>query len=262
MSEDALSGPSRRDFVRGAVRPIQCWKAGWELIKNDYWLFLGISLVGTLIAGAVPLAILLGPMMCGIYICLLRLRRGRRIKFEMLFRGFDHFLPSLIATLIMIVPIIIVVIPAYVIFFVVVMSGAPKQGGPPNADFGWTVIAGMGIFYAILFLLSLVVSVLFFFIYPLIVDRGLSGPQAVMTSMRAAMGNFGGVLGIVLLNMLFGLIGLLACCVGAWLVMPVHYAAVIEAYRQAFPDLEELNEMRDEPGRIEGEDLEGEDPST
>jgi hypothetical protein len=261
MSDDALLPPPRTEFVRGAVRSIQCWRAGWELIKNDYWLVLGISLVGTLIAGFVPLGILLGPMMCGIYMCLLRLRRGRRIKFEMLFRGFDHFVPSLIATLLMVLPLLVVIIPAYIAFIALVIGNAPKPGAPPDPDFGWTVIVGMIIFYGLIFLISIVVSVLFFFIYPLIVDRGLSGPQAVMTSMRAAMGNLGGVLGVVLLNMLFGLVGLLACCVGAWFVMPVHFAAVIEAYRQAFPDLEEPDEMKDELGRIEGENLEGDDPS-
>ena len=42
------------------------------------------------------------------------------------------------------------------------------------------MVVALSIFYAAIILLSVVVSVLFFFTYPLIVDQKLSGPQAVM----------------------------------------------------------------------------------
>src|SRR5262245_30645561 len=103
---------ARPAFRSGAVRPVECLSAGWRLIRDEYWLFLGVSLVGVLIAGAVPFGILAGPMMCGIYYCLLRRARGHRVKFEMLFRGFDHFAQSLIATLLMMVPLLLVLVPS------------------------------------------------------------------------------------------------------------------------------------------------------
>ena len=53
-------------FKRNAVEPIECIKAGFELIKSQYWLFMGISVVGMIIGSVVPLGILMGPMMCGI----------------------------------------------------------------------------------------------------------------------------------------------------------------------------------------------------
>src|SRR3989442_1676690 len=75
----------RFTFHRGAIRPIQCVRDAWRLVKDDYWLFLGLTVVGMLIGSFAPLGVLVGPMMCGIYVCLLRRLDGRRIDFAMLF---------------------------------------------------------------------------------------------------------------------------------------------------------------------------------
>ena len=91
-------------FNRGVVRPVECIKAGFASIKDDYWLFLGLSIVAILIGSVGPMGILLGPMMCGLHMCLLRRQRGEKVGFDVLFKGFDFFGPSLIATLIQIVP--------------------------------------------------------------------------------------------------------------------------------------------------------------
>jgi hypothetical protein len=231
----------RPTFRTGTIRPVECIRGGWRLIKDQYWLFTGIAVVGGLIAGLGPMGILVGPMMCGIYLCLLGRARGETVKFEMLFRGFEYFLQSFIATLIMMIPILIVVLPAYVVFFVVMFSQMPQQGQgapPPDPNAAWTILGAFGLFFLAVFVVSIVVSVLFFFTYPLIVDRKLTGVQAVGTSFRAARANFGGVLGLVLLTTLLSLVGVLACYVGVFFVMPIHFAAVAVAYRQVFPEAE------------------------
>ena len=174
-------------------------------------------------------------MMCGIYFCLLRQHRGQPIKFEMLFRGFDYFLQSFIATLFMIIPMLVIFVPAYIIFIAFVVASAPPPGGPPNPNAAWTMLGGMGLFYLIVFLVSIAVAVLFFFVFPLIADRKLKGVDAVRTSIKAVSANLGGVIGLVLLTQLMSLVGSLACCVGAFFVMPIHFAAVAVAYRKVFP---------------------------
>src|SRR5215210_1021585 len=100
------------EFNRNAVQPIECIKAGWQLIRSRYWLFVGITLVGMLIGSAVPFGILLGPMMCGIYIALFQARRGQPVEFALLFKGFDFFGDSVVAALLHVVPILVIVIPA------------------------------------------------------------------------------------------------------------------------------------------------------
>jgi hypothetical protein len=66
---------------------------------------------------------------------------------SMLFRGFDYFVQSLIATLIMVIPILVIVVPAYIIFFVFMFSQMPKQGQnapPPDPSAAWAARA-MGV---------------------------------------------------------------------------------------------------------------------
>src|SRR3979411_3209419 len=106
------------EFRRGTVKPVECLKAGLDLIRSQYWLFVGIAAVGMIIGGLVPLGILMGPMMCGIYLALFKQRRGDPIEFGLLFKGFDYFGDAVIATLIHIVPILVIIVPAYVIFYI------------------------------------------------------------------------------------------------------------------------------------------------
>lgn len=218
---------------------MECISEGWRLIKDQYWLFLGITVVGVLIAGLVPFGILAGPMMCGIYYCLFRQFRGRPVKFEMLFKGFDDFAQSLIATLIMVGVMLAIFLPVYILFFVGLFANMPKPapGGPgagPPPSPGAGLFATIGLFYLAILVIVIVVQIFFFFVYPLITERKLTGVQAITTSCRAGMGNFGGVLGLLLLITLLQLAGSLACCIGQFFVMPIHYAAVAVAYRRVF----------------------------
>jgi uncharacterized membrane protein len=93
------------------------------------------------------------------------------------------------------------------------------------------------IFVLVVIVLSLIVGAFFIFTYPLIIDRKLSGVDAVKTSIRAAAGNLSGVFGLMLLTTLLGIVGVFLCYVGAFLMMPVSFAAWAMAYRQVFPDI-------------------------
>src|SRR4051812_8000247 len=104
------------EYRSGAIRPLECFKSGWNSIRGQYWLFLGITLIGIILGSVVPLAIIMGPMMCGIYLCLLTRMRGGEVKFDMLFRGFDYFAPSLIVTLIQTLPLLVITVPLNFIF--------------------------------------------------------------------------------------------------------------------------------------------------
>jgi uncharacterized membrane protein len=219
-----------------AVEPIACLKAGWNLIKNQYWIFVGMSLVGVLIGSIVPFGILLGPMMCGIYLSLFQRRRGEAVDFGNLFRGFDYFGESIIATLLHFVPIILLMVPFYIIFYIalLLMMRDTRQGSQPDPTTSIVFFGLFGILGLIMVVFVLVISVLFTFAYPLIVERRLSGLEAVKLSVRAARANFVGVLLLLLLNGLVGLVGLLLCYVGLFLALPVAFAAISMAYEQVF----------------------------
>jgi hypothetical protein len=231
-----MMNPNTSDFNIGVVAPLECLKEGWAAIKDRYWLFLGLALVAMLIGGAVPV-VLIGPMMCGLYLCLFAQMRGQPVEFGDLFKGFDYFVPGLIAAAIQIVPILIVLVPSYVIFFVFMIATMPhdryaRAQGPPAGFF-----IGVCLFVLVMMVISLAIHFLFVFAYPLIVDRKLSGWDAIRLSARASMKNFGGMLGLILLNTLLSFLGVFACYVGAIFVIPISFAAYAAAYRRIFPEI-------------------------
>jgi hypothetical protein len=222
-------------FKRQVVEPVQCIKNGWELIKDQYWLFVGMCFIGLLIGQAVPLGILLGPMMCGLYMSLFKLRRGEPIEFGTMFKGFDYFAPSLIATLLHVVPILAIVIPAYFFFYITMIVSMAAQGGSdPNPAAFFGIMAGFAIFWLVVMVVVIIVSIGFMFAYPLIVDRKLQGFDAVKLSFKGAFANFWRLLGMSLLTSLLSIGGLLLCYVGLFLVFPIVYASIASAYEQVF----------------------------
>lgn len=240
-----------QSFKRGAVRPMECLREGWRLVKDDYWLFLGITLVGLIFGSMAPFGILMGPAFCGIHFCLLRRERGRHVSFDMLFRGFDYFAQSLIATLIMVLPMMVLVVVFYLLFMagifgtIAAMAG-PAPGQPPDPSVIWIFVALGALYTLAIMMISVVFNFFFFFTYPLIVDRGLSGFEAVRLSIRAALGNFFGVVGVVVLTQLLGMLGALACYVGMIFVVPITFAMVSVAYAQVFHDEETLEGVVEE----------------
>jgi len=221
-------------FGKRAVRPLICFKLGWSLIRDQYWIMVGVTLIGMLIGSLVPMGIVLGPMMCGIYLCMFSKMRGEKVSFDLLFKGFDFFAESLIATLIMIVPIILCLVPLYVVMILAMTMGA---AGKCPADPSRVLSALIPILVVVMiffFLFALAIGVFFIFAYPLIADRKISGISAIKTSARAAWANLGGLTALLLLNMALGLIGMCCCYIGAIFIMPVGFAALAFAYRQVF----------------------------
>lgn len=230
-----MNSPSSTiEFRRNVVEPIECIKAGWDLIKDQYWLFVGISAVGSLIGSFVPLGILLGPMMCGIYLSLFQVRRKQPVEFGTLFKGFDYFSDSLIATLIHMIPMVVIFVPSYILFYVVLFLVLPRQGSEPDPGAMLGFFGFFAIFWLVMMVILIVISVAFTFAYPLIVDRRLSGVDAVKLSIRAAMANFWRLLGLLLLTSLISFAGVFLCFVGVYLLLPISFAAIAMAYEQVF----------------------------
>lgn len=237
---------SQIPYRRNAVGPIECITAGWELVKGQYWLFVGMCVVAMLIGSAVPAGILLGPLMCGLYVAFFKLRRGEPIEFAMLFKGFDYFGPSVVATLLHAVPIIAFVLGIYFFFYVSLVLTIIAQGDEPNPVALLGVFAMLLLFFAVVFVVIILISVGFTFAYPLIVDRKLKGLDAVKLSFKAAMGNFWGLLGMVVLTGLMNVAGVMACYVGMFLVLPITYASIAAAYERVF-GLGSLNDASNLP---------------
>jgi uncharacterized membrane protein len=94
----------------------------------------------------------------------------------------------------------------------------------------------MGMIYGVVLLLSLILSVFFAFVYPLIVDRGLKAVPALGTSFRAAWANLGGMVGLMCLMFLISLAATACCYLPAFFVLPWTMGAMAVAYRKVFPE--------------------------
>jgi uncharacterized membrane protein len=88
-----------------------------------------------------------------------------------------------------------------------------------------------------LVLVNLIIGVLFMFVFPLIVDRKLSGIEALQTSLKAVWANLGNVFVLVLINVVLSLVGMVFCYVGALFVLPITLTAQAIAYRRVFPEI-------------------------
>ncbi len=221
------------EFHSGVIQPVECIREGYELIRDQYWLFVGMAAIGVLIGNAVPFGILMGPMMVGLYMALFRKRRGEPVEFGILFKGFDTFGDSVVVTILHMIPIAVIIVPAYIIFYVGFILSMQGGGEPdPSAMIG--LFAFFFVFWVIAILIIMVLSVLFTFAYPLIADRRLSGMNAIKLSFRAGRANFWRLLGLNLLNGLMVVGGMFLCYVGIFLVLPITFDALAIAYERVF----------------------------
>jgi uncharacterized membrane protein len=224
------------EFQTGVIRPVECVKEGWQLIKSDYWLLFAIVLVGALIGGA-TMYVLFGAMICGIYLCYLKVIDGEQpLQFDLLFKGFGFFFPGLIVMLVIVVPMIAVYVIIYLPFI-----AAAVLGEQMTEEQIVTMLIGAGLIDLIFVIVMVCFHTLLMFSFPLIVDRNLGAFDAMKTSARAVWKNMSGVVGLILVNMGLSIAGQLALCIGIYFVIPVMMAANVVAYRKVFPKLRPSN---------------------
>ena len=218
-------------FNTGVIQPVECFKEGWEAIKSDFWLLLGITIVGGLIAGA-SMLILAGGMYCGIFYCYLKKIDGGRVSFDDLWKGFNWWVPGLGVAALIFVPIIVEYIFAYISLIGAVIAGA-NMGEAEMVG----LVAGAMIVHVIILFIMVCFHTLLVFALPLVADRGLGPIAAIKTSAKAVWNNLGGVVGIMVCGMGLIILGYLTLCLGIYFVLPIIVAGNMVAYRKVFPAL-------------------------
>ena len=216
-------------FNVGVIRPVECFKEAWELIKNDYWILVLIFLVGVFI-GAASLYILLGAMLCGIFNAYLKKIDGKPVSFEDLFKGFNFFAPSILLVIVIIVPSLVMMGVIYAPFI-----AALAMGSKLSSDEFFALLAGSFVVDLLVSIVVISFHTLLFFAFPLLVDRNLSAIDAMKTSARAVWLNLGGVVGLILVGAGINFVGALACGIGAYFTIPIVFAGNVLAYRKVFP---------------------------
>ncbi len=217
------------EFNVGVIRPIEAFKEGWEMIKDQFGLVLAVTFVGMLIGSAVPI-VLIGPMMCGIYLILLQKYEGVPVDFAQLFKGFDFFLPSLILSVIIMVPVFVLLLLVYIPMIAITFMGQRMSETELV-----TAIVGIIAVELVFAFIMVCLHTLLLFSFPLIVDKRLSAIQAIKTSARAVWANLAGVAGLFGVGILVAIGGYMLLCIGIYLALPLIMAANVVAYRKVFP---------------------------
>ena len=211
-----------------------CLRGGYELVKDQYWLFVGMALVAIIVGSVVPFRHPDGSDDVRSYLANVSEASRRERGIWNSVQGLR--LPpgeSIIATLIHVVPVVVILVPFYIVFYGALLFWLPRNGEPDPGEL-ITFFAVFFIFLILVAVLVMVISALFTFSYPLIVDRHMKGVDAVKLSVRAALANFFPLLGLLLLTGVLGFCGALLCYVGIFLVFPVTFAAMSIAYKQVF----------------------------
>jgi uncharacterized membrane protein len=221
------------EFRTGVIKPIECVKEAWEIIKPDYWLLMAIFIVGALV-GAISLYILIGAMVCGIMYCYLRRIDGLPVTFDDLWRGFKFFWPSLPVTILVFVPAVLwAVVLVSTIYLPIIMSA--MMGERLANDELMATLGGALAVDLVVALIMVCFHTLLTFSFPLVVDRGLTGLKPAVVSAKAVLKNLKGIGGLIGVNFVLAVAGELACGIGIYFAIPLVMATSLVAYRKVFP---------------------------
>jgi uncharacterized membrane protein len=167
--------------------------AGWDLVKQDFGTYFLIALVFTILNAMVPV-ILTGPLMAGFHIFCMKKMLGRRAEFADLFKGFNFFIPTLVASLLI------------------------------------SVFTSLGI--ALCIIPGLVLAAMYKFTYLFIVDKGMDFWPAMQASHAIVKQDYFGFTMFLISMFLVVVLGAICCIVGIFIAIPVTLAAITVAYRE------------------------------
>jgi len=180
---------------------------GWELYKANVGIWIVASLLAIIISGA-TVGILSGPMMAGLTwmaLCMVD-RKEPKPQIGDVFKGFDYFLQSflfyLVWGIIMLAISLVSLIPCVGTLVVIVVS--------------------ITLHTALMFGLFL------------IVDKKMDFWPASMLSLNVVKPNFFPFLGLLVVAMLIGHVGAIACGIGVIVTMPITVCILAVAYRNVF----------------------------
>jgi serine/threonine protein kinase len=214
LAADALT---RRVLARDYFLGIgSCLRRGWALVRSDFWPLVGVTaLVLVLWSAASALGevtnsasniklstsvlgvLISGPLMGGLCLHFLKKIRGEPVRIETAFSGFSRS------------------------FLHLVMAG-----------FVTTVLTMLGFLCLILPGVYLVVA--WMFTLPLVIDRRLDFWPAMRLSRQTISKHWWKFLGFLLVLALLNLAGIVACCIGVFVTIPVSLAALMYAYEDIF----------------------------
>jgi uncharacterized membrane protein len=162
-------------------------------VKVDIGIYMLLALVLTALNAMVPI-IISGPLIAGFHIFCIKKMLGRRADFADLFTGFNFFVPTLVASLII------------------------------------ALFVSIGTMLCII--PGLIVAAMYKFTYLFIVDKRMDFWQAMQASHAVVKNDYFGFTMFMLLIILVDILGVICLVIGVFVAIPVTLAAITVAYRE------------------------------
>lgn len=184
------------------VEPSKYLKEGWEIFKSRAGEFIVFTVIIAAAAalfsklnfiGSLATTAVVPPLYAGFIIVVFMLFKGQEVRFSDFFKGFNYFLPLVLASIVM------------------------------------SILIALGMILLILPGIYLMVS--YMFVSLLIVDYHMEFWQAMETSRRIVTKNWFPLFVFALLLAVINMLGTLALGIGLLVTIPVSVCAVCVAYR-------------------------------
>lgn len=225
-----------------------CISRGWELLKGNFGPLFGGFLVYVLVAvvlgilSGIPFVgpifslanlVVTGPLMGGLYYLYLKVVRGEMAEVGDVFAGFrkafmqlflGYLVPGLLSGLCL--------IPVAVVAGITLLPSLKHGIENFHPETAQLVIISIVALLCLIPMIFLQMS--WIFTMPLIIDREMDFWTAMKTSWKRVNLHWWQVFGLVLLIGLVNVVGVLVCCVGVLVTMPVGFAALMYAYETIF----------------------------
>jgi GYF domain 2 len=208
-----------------------CIKGGWELVKKNFWPIIGVTALIVLITVGIN-------QVFGLF--------TRPVVNAMITE--HRFSPGGILIIFM---TIIVSWPIYTVFMAGLFKYYLKLIRGENAGIG-DAFSGFGPSIGQLILLSFVMNILmligyilllipgiylavaWFFSIPLVIDKQMGFWQAMELSRKMVSKHWFLMFGFLLVYGLLVMAGIIACCIGIFVTLPIGFAALMYAYETIF----------------------------
>ena len=247
-----------------------CISRGWELVKNNFGTLFGsfvVLIVIRIVCGAavnkvselisateairqiahltslVVLALVMGPMMGGLYYVFLRSSRSQPTNIGEVFTGFQkNFKELFLGYLVVALVLSLCLTPYNIINDTKVLPILEQMRHAQPTDMQNLMSQLWSALFSTLpiLLISMVpvtyLSVNWQFTLPLIIDKQMPFWTAMKTSWKMVHKHWWQVFGLAVVIGLVSLAGVLGCCIGVLFTIPIGIAALMIAYESIFSE--------------------------
>lgn len=208
-----------------------CISRAWELVKAHFWPLIGISLLVMLAMGAVN-------QLVGIF-------TGPPVRSMLLERRFSAGTISIFfGASIVTAPLYDVLMGGLFMYYLKLIRGQRAEIGDAFSGFtlAFSQLALLGLVKSLLTFLALLfcivpgiyVSVAWMFAVPLVIDRRMEFWPAMELSRKVISKHWFLLFAFLLVLGLVTVCGVLACCIGLLVSIPIGWAALLYAYEDIF----------------------------